>query len=123
MNGIKTLETIDAFEETNPKNQKQTWNILLRKKQNELIRLYFKENLKNELSRGVFRIVTSPHYTIKFFWSLVIFISSSASAYLATKTIMSYLSFEVYTTTRIISETPTQFPKVTICNQNQFATK
>jgi hypothetical protein len=37
-------------------------------------------------------------------------------AYLVPQTGMAYLSFSVYTTTTVVNEIPTIFPKITICN-------
>jgi hypothetical protein len=42
---------------------------------------------------------------------------------LVIKSILSYLSFEVFTTTITYFETPTEFPAVKICNRNLFTTE
>jgi hypothetical protein len=107
---------IDAFSSL-------SMNVQLRRRQNEQIRLYFKENLKNEISRGIYKILVNPHTSVKIFWVIFILISIGLSSFLVVKTFLAYFAYEVFTTTRIIFETSAPFPKVTICNQNQFSTK
>ena len=118
----KKVYIIDAF--SSQKIQEHDMNARLNtKRQNEQIKLYFKENLKNELNRGIYKIIFNPHLSVKIFWIIFILVSIGLSSFLVVKTFFTYFAFEVFTTTRIISETPTIFPKITICNQNQFATR
>ena len=49
-------------------------------------------------------------------------VTSGLAAYLVIEGILTYLTYSVLTSTRTIFETPTLFPKITICNQNPFIT-
>jgi len=69
------------------------------------------------------KIAYSPNKLIKLFWTFSLLVSFGLTAYLILQSILSYLSFEVYTTSRTIFETPALFPKITICNYNPFATR
>ena len=48
---------------------------------------------------------------------------SAATVWLVTTNFIGYYQFEVVTQTEIINERPTEFPTVTICNNNPFTTK
>ena len=82
-----------------------------------------KETLYNSIAQAIFRIGHTPHLIVKIFLFVCVFVSTGISSYLVIESILRYLSFEVNTHTRRIFEMPTEFPKVTICNYNQFTTE
>jgi hypothetical protein len=86
-------------------------------------KLLLKEILYNSLCQAVIRLVQSPHLPLKLFLFIFIGLSNVLAAYYIIGSILSFLSFEVVTTTRTIYETPTLFPKITICNRNRFQTE
>ena len=81
------------------------------------------DDVQSELMRACFKIFETPYFTVSAFLFIFILISTGLAAYLVTQTIMSYLSYEVTTTTRIMYESSSQFPKITICNCNPFTSK
>jgi len=81
-----------------------------------------KQNLTNEAVQGFFKIFFSSSRTIKLFWTLSLIIGNALNAYLVISSIVTYLSFGVSTSLKTIVENPTDFPQITICNNNQFCT-
>ena len=77
-----------------------------------------KETLGNETAQVVIRIFETKYFGLKLFWLLG---CSGLCFYLVAQTLMIYLGYPVYTTTTIVNEMPTVFPKITICN-SVFAT-
>ena len=82
-----------------------------------------KNNIFNELTQASIKIFQTPHLILKLFWILSIFLALGFCSFLIAKSIIEYLSFEVKTKTRTIFETPTLFPKVTLCNLNGVTTE
>ena len=82
-----------------------------------------KENLTCEMYHALLDIFDSSHIIIKVHLTFFLLTAYALASYTMVTLILSYLSFDVVTTTRIIYETPAVFPKVTICNLNQFTTK
>jgi hypothetical protein len=81
-----------------------------------LIKNLTKETIGNEASQAVIRIFDTKYLGLKLFWLLCLLGSSSLCFYLVAQTFMTYLSYPVYTTTSIVHEVPSLFPKITICN-------
>ena len=90
------------------------------KQQNDQIKTLLKEVLYNSLSQAVIKLILSPHYILKAFLSIVVVGSSGIASYLVVKSILTYLSYGINTTSRTIYERSSIFPKITICNQNRF---
>ena len=82
----------------------------------KLIKNLIKETIGNEASQAFIRIFDSKHLGLKLFWLISLLGCGSLSFYLVAETLFIYLSYPVYTTTKIVYEVPTVFPKVTICN-------
>ena len=82
-----------------------------------------KETLYNSMSQTIIKIIDTPYFTLKAFLCLCLILSSGVCSYLITKLILDYLSYGVVTTSRILYEMPAIFPKITICNFNQFTTE
>jgi hypothetical protein len=75
-----------------------------------------KETIGNETAQAIIRMLETKSIGLKLFWLLCLHVCSSLCGYLVTETLITYLSYPVYTTTTVVSEMPTQFPKITICN-------
>jgi hypothetical protein len=80
------------------------------------IRTLSKDTLGNETSQAIIRIFDTKYLCFKLFWLICLIASAMLCFYLVAQTILTYLSYPVYTTTTIVHEVPTVFPKVTICN-------
>ena len=87
------------------------------------IKSLLKEVLYNSTAQAVLKILFTRSKLIKSIWIICLALTLSTCAPLLIRNLMSYFSFEVITTSRTIFETPTLFPKVTICNRNLFTTK
>ena len=82
-----------------------------------------KDNLTCEMYHALLDVFDSRHYIIKAHLSLFLLISYGLAAYMTTTLIINYFNYGVITSIRTINETPSPFPKVTICNLNQFTTR
>ena len=87
------------------------------------IKIIAKDVLNNSTAQAICRITQTPHLTVKVFLFLCVIGSSGMSSYFVIKSIVNYFNFEVNTITRKLFETPAEFPKVTLCNINQFTTE
>ena len=83
-----------------------------------MIKNLTKETIGNETSHAIIRIFDTKYLGLKIFWIICLLGSVSLSGYLVAQTFIIYLSFPVYTTTTLVNEVPTVFPKITICNSN-----
>ena len=91
-----------------------------RKKFEDLFR-YIEETIGNETSQAIIRMFDTKYLGLKVFWLICLLGCVSLCAYLVAQTFLAYLSNPVYTTTTIVHEVPTVFPKFTICN-SMYAT-
>ena len=97
---------------------------VLKKIKNEKKESELMENLrKNESLQSLKIYFKIQNKLLTIAWKVIIFISIALTAYLVIETIITYLHYGVFTTSRTVIETPTTFPKVTICNYNQFTTR
>ena len=121
---LTSSEEIHA-EEIHPVKTKRafTTESSTREKTHSHLELFLKENLQNEMTAGFLKIAYSPRLILKLFWALSLTITLGLTAYLVIESVLAYLSFNVATTARTVSETPTLFPKVTVCNYNPFQTE
>ena len=78
--------------------------------------------LTGEMFHALFTLCLSPHLAVKAFLVVFIAVSYALTSYTIIELVLSYLDYGVTTTVRTIFETPATFPKVTICNVNQFTT-
>jgi hypothetical protein len=90
-------------------------------KSRKYIKNLIKEHIGSETSQALVRIFDTKSKGLKVFWVLCLLGCSSLCFYLIAQSLMTYLSYPVYTTSTVVHEIPTQFPKITICN-SQFAT-
>jgi hypothetical protein len=81
-----------------------------------------KEILYNSIAQASMKTFETPIIVLKIFLLLCVLTSTGFSAYFVIELFLNYFSYEVTTTTRTLSETPAPFPKVTLCNYNQFTT-
>jgi hypothetical protein len=84
---------------------------------------YFKEWSKSTTIHGYPNIFRTENKLTKTMWILLLFFSTFLCSYMITKAVMDYLSYDVVTQIRVLSETPVEFPTVTICNSNPFTTE
>jgi hypothetical protein len=89
----------------------------------EQIKALVKDVLYNSFAQSLIKIAITPILTLKVFLSIFVLVSSGIASFLVIGSIVSYLSYEVSTTSRTIYENPTLFPKVTFCNVNWFNTE
>jgi hypothetical protein len=83
-----------------------------------MIKNLTKETIGNETSQAIIRIFDTKYMSLKIFWIICLLGCVSLCGYLVAKSFLTYLSFPVYTTTTLVNEVPTVFPKITICNSN-----
>jgi hypothetical protein len=82
-----------------------------------------KEHLTCEMYDAILIVCETPHLILKIFLGLFLLIAHGFAAYTTIELILTYLKYDVITTSRTIYETPSVFPKVTVCNLNTFATQ
>jgi hypothetical protein len=81
------------------------------------------KHLRNEAIKLVIKVHQVEHKWLKFYLCLLLLFVLAISGYMLANLIISYLAYEVLTTTRSILETESLFPKITICNNNMFQTE
>jgi hypothetical protein len=88
-------------------------------------KLYIKGILNNSLAQAIIRLVApqESNLAVRIYLFLFIVSSNALAFYYIAGSVMSFLDYEVTTTSRTIYEMPTLFPKITICNRNRFQTK
>ena len=74
--------------------------------------IFLRTHLKNEMFKGVLRLIFYPLLIIKLLWTFALTLSYGLSFYLIIMSIFDYLEYGVHTKVRTIFETPTYFPKV-----------
>ena len=89
----------------------------------ELIKKLLHDELYNSFAQAVFKIIESPNKILKLFLLTCILVSSSLASYLVVASILTYLDYGVASSTRTLYEAPTQYPEVSFCNLNAFATQ
>ena len=82
-----------------------------------------KDNLTCEMYHAFLEVFDSQHYIIKLHLALFLIVSYGLASYMTIQLIMSYFNYGVTTSIRTIYETPSTFPKITICNLNPFTTE
>ena len=73
--------------------------------------------------QGVPNVFRTKHYFMKFVWIICLVISVIYTAYNILMSVLDYLQYDVITSVRVVNELPTEFPKITICNKNTYASK
>lgn len=73
-------------------------------------------------THGLDHIFKREHPFIKLFWFVCFLISAGFCSYVIALSIVSYLRYDTVTRAQQIYLTSAEFPAITICNQNAFAT-
>ena len=89
----------------------------------ETVDSLIKENLKSELARGIIKIFQTNPWIIRIFLFVCVAATVGFTSFMIVDSFLSYFAYEVSTKSRTIFETPSVFPKVTICNLNPFTTE
>ena len=63
------------------------------------------------------------NWIVQMIWIAILIGSTCATNWLITKTILDYYEYQVVSQTDIFYEVPTQFPAVTICDNDPFTSK
>jgi len=80
------------------------------------------KHLRNETLKLFLKAYQVKNRFLKFYIVVTLTLVTGISGYMVINLILNYLSFEVLNTTSSMIENPSVFPKVTICNFNQFQT-
>ena len=87
------------------------------------IETMIKEVLYNSLAQAWIKIFKTKYVTLKIFLFISILVLKFLASFMVIQSIRSYFDYEVITTSRTIYETPTKFPRITLCNQNMLQTE
>jgi hypothetical protein len=68
-------------------------------------------------------IFRTQHNSIRVLWSISFLASFILCFLLVYKSIIEFFNFDVVTKVRVVEESPTLFPVVTLCNKNPFLTQ
>jgi len=82
-----------------------------------------KENLGNETAQACLKLVHYKSLLHKLFWLVCLLVCNGFCGFIIVKLLIDYFSYETFTSSKTIFELPTLFPKIIICNNNQFTTK
>ena len=93
------------------------------KRTRKLIIKLISESFTNSLTQAIIKLLATPHTILKMYLFVNVCAAIGIASYMVLQSIMSYLSYEVITTSRTVYEKPTTFPKILICNQNMFQTE
>ena len=80
-----------------------------------------KEVLYNSAAQGSIKIILSKNISIKILWTICLLATISICSYMVVEGVFAYFNYDVTTKIRYISEIPTRFPTVTICNKHRFS--
>jgi hypothetical protein len=69
-------------------------------------------------AHGIPNMISNTMWSFKLMWIVCFLGSCGGCAYLLYKSTNEYLDYDVVTTVHKISETPTKFPTISICNTN-----
>jgi len=82
----------------------------------------FEHHLTGEMYSAILNLILSPHILLQVFLAIFLLVSFGLASYTVITLVLSYFEYGVTTTVRTLYETPAPFPKITICNANQFTT-
>ena len=80
--------------------------------------LSLRELILSSSFHGFVKIVKTKYIFLKVIWGFFVLISIMSCSYLIIKNIIYYLDYNVVTNINVIYEIPTQFPSVSLCQQN-----
>ena len=84
---------------------------------------YMLKHLRNETIKLFIKIFQVKNKWLKLYLIALMTFLTGLNGYMVANLITSYLSFEVLTTTQLLTEASSIFPKVTICNNQIFQTE
>ena len=96
---------------------------ILKTERSEVVKKILKDVLYNSSAQAILKTWYTPYRLLKCFWIVCLLATFSFSSYVIIETLISFFSYEVFTSTKTIFETPTLFPKVTICNKNLITSR
>ena len=82
-----------------------------------------KQNLTNEMFHSILCGLETPHLIKKIFLLTFVLLANCLASYTTVTLVISYLEYNVITTSRVIYDPPVLFPKIKICNTNMFTTR
>jgi hypothetical protein len=87
------------------------------------LRGLLKDHLTNEMFLAMQEIIYSPHIAVRLFSVGFLLVSYVLASYTTLNLILSYFEYGVTNSVRTVYERPAVFPKVSVCNVNQFTSK
>jgi hypothetical protein len=87
------------------------------------LKYHVRETLLNSAANATLKAIETPYLSLRIFLITCVTASLSASAFLVIQAFITYFTYGVSTTSRTLYETPAFFPKITICNVNQFTSE
>ena len=79
--------------------------------------------VRTEIFEIISKVIYTPQLVLKLYLLIFVLVTSGLASYTVVQSFMSYFAYEVTTVSRTLLETPTLFPKVTICNLNMFTSE
>jgi len=110
---VSSVPSSKSLEMVNQKEEKKATRVM------EIL----KENLSCEMYHAILDIFDTDHFIIKIHLVISLLLFYSFASYTTVTLIMSYFEYGTTTLVSTIVETPSTFPKITICNLNQFTTQ
>ena len=111
---IEINESLNKNEKPKPQKASKDYKLLFWE--------IFGEFCETSTSHGIPSIYRSQGTFLKLFWTFFTLLSSAICFYLIVTSFIDFFSYPVQTTVDIISETPTEFPTISICNLNPYKT-
>jgi hypothetical protein len=88
----------------------------------EQLKYVLKEWILSSTSHGLPNLFRTRRTILKVIWAVSFLISSACCAFMVNRTISTYFEFDVVSKFSVMSEIPSVFPTVTICNIQPFTT-
>ena len=88
----------------------------------ELLKQRLQQDIRTPLYEMCIKVFKSPHNAIRIILSVYVCLAICLASYTIIESILAYFTYQVITTSRTLHETPTLYPKVTICSSHIFQT-
>lgn len=82
-----------------------------------------RECCSESTTHGIPYMFKRDNIGVKIFWLISTLISAGVCGWLVGRSILDFMDYETVTQSRVIFETPTYFPAVSICSLNAFTTE
>ncbi|RNA37541.1 FMRFamide-activated amiloride-sensitive sodium channel isoform X1 [Brachionus plicatilis] len=86
----------------------------------ELLKKCVKEWCENTSSHGFSNLIRTDSWIIRIVWLILVLLFIGYCSYTVVTIILAYFKYEVVVSYKIVSDSPSPFPGVTICNLNPF---